>query len=390
MNRPVFRLTIFLILLTFGSTAVAQKVYISRVAPGFPGKENDAAYRVELFNESTSFVDISGYYILSRFYSFKIPSNTYIRPYSSVRIGKISDRGSNLNIVMKSLPSYEANVVDNPLEGDYVVLVSPSLAVVDAFLHSPNTSVGFLPTTVILPDGDGSVELQDESDEEWAYLRNPVDPAVAFVRINQQWQANSRTTNLIPATAYRAIQIKDYDDGFVTLSWQTNFEKDCFFHFVERSRDGKNFVAIDTLFGRLEGEDVRTYEHLDSKVEKDRVYFYRVTHIDKFGEVIHSPVAKVRTDSNPSGFTFEIIEGESAADPIINIRFFSRQKQAVRIKLLDEKLRELGMLYNDLVDADKENLISYQKNLPFGKYYLIVITESQRYYEPFILEKEFR
>ncbi|MCI4669496.1 MAG: lamin tail domain-containing protein [Bacteroidia bacterium] len=368
------------------SSLFSQNVYLSRVAPGFPGKDNDVAHRIELFNESNNFADISGYFLLTRYYSFQIPDDTYIRPFSNFSFGLTGGAINKLDLVMPQQAAYKKNSVKDPFEGDYVVILDRNKELVDAFYFSKKSSVSFLPAIVDLPNGEGKKMMKEEGDESWSYLRNEVDPVVAFVKINGSWRANSRTTNFFPATNYRAIQIKEYKDGFVTLSWQTMFELDCFFHYVERSLDGKNFKLLEKVPGRREGDEAKTYEFYDTKVDRDRVYFYRVTHYDKFGEVIHSPMAKVRTDDNPSGFSFEIIRGDGGSAPSINVRFASKQRQSVRIKLLDEELRELAFLYDDDVEAEKQNLISYSKPLPIGKYFIVVVTENQRYYEPLVIE----
>lgn len=375
-----------IVLLGICTSLFSQNVYLSRVAPGFPGKENDVAHRIELFNESGKFADISGHYLITRSYAFRIPEDTYIRPFSNFSLGLAGGSVNKLDIVMPQQPSYLQRAVKNPREGDFVVLLDRDKKRVDAFYFGIKSSVSFLPAGVELPNGDGRMGFPNESDESWNYLRNGVDPVVAFVRINGAWRANSRTTNFFPATNYRAIQIKEYKEGFVTLSWQTMFELDCYFHFVERSLDGKNFSLLERVPGRREGDEPKTYEYYDTKVERDRVYFYRVTHYDKFGEAIHSPMAKVRTDENPSDFSFEIIRGDGGSAPAINVRFASKQPQSVRIKLLDEELRELAFLFDSDVEGKKQNLISYSKPLPVGKYFIVVVTENQRYYEPLVVE----
>lgn len=382
------RTIIYSAIVLFGITTslFSQNVYLSRVAPGFPGKENDVAHRIELFNESNNFADISGHYLITRYYTFRIPDNTYIRPFSNFSFGLAGGSVNKLDLVMPQQPSYLKKSARDPFEGDFAVLLNKEREVLDAFYFGIQSSVSFLPVSADLPNGEGKVDLPDEGDESWAYLRNEVDPVVAFVKINDKWRANSRTTNFFPATNYRAIQVKEYKDGFVTLSWQTMFELDCYFHYVERSLDGKNFNLMEKVPGRREGEDPKTYEYYDTRVERDRVYFYRVTHYDKFGEVIHSPMAKVRTDENPSDFSFEIIRGDGGSAPAINVRFASKQPQSVRIKLLDEELRELAFLFDKDVEGKKQNLISYSKPLPVGKYFIVVVTENQRYYEPLVIE----
>lgn len=373
-------LLLLLFLLGVGGPIWAQNLYLSRIAPGFPGNPDHPAHRISIFNEDPTYHEISGYTLVTRSYVAVLPSNAFIGGKKSV---DIAFGGLNLNVRLDTLSTLIRKRIDNPSLGDYVALFDQKGRLVDALYYGPSENVAYLPEQISADDA--LLLLPSETDGIWDYMRNPVDPAVAFVRINRKWRANSRTKNLIPATSYRSV-LPSYEDGIVTLDWKTMFEYDCFAHMLERSIDGKNFQVIRQVSGERESEEVKSYREYDSNIEKNRLYYYRVTHMDKFGEIISSNTAKVRTDDNPSGFSFEILKGERGTDQVLNVRFASVLDQRVRIKLLDEELREIAILFYDEIDANKQNLVTYQKPLPVGKYFVILSTEQKRYYEPFIIE----
>ncbi|MEL6695945.1 MAG: hypothetical protein AAFP89_06875 [Bacteroidota bacterium] len=373
-------LLLLLFLPSLGASLCAQSLYLSRIAPGFPGNPEHPAHRISIFNEASTYQEISGYTLVTRSYVVVLPAQTFVRSKKSIDIGF---EGLNLNIHLDTLSTLIRKQVDNPSLGDYVALFDQKGNLVDALYYGPSENVAYLPEQISA--NNALLLLPTETNDVWEFMRNPVDPAVAFVRINRKWRANSRTKNLIPATNYRSV-IPTYQDGIVTLDWKTMYEYDCFMHLLERSIDGKNFQLIRQVPGVRESEDVKSYREYDSNIEKERVYYYRVTHVDKFGEIISSNMAKVRTEDNPSEFSFEILKGERGTDQVLNVRFASVLNQQVRIKLLDEELREIAILFYDDIDAYKQNLVTYQKPLPVGKYFVILSTEEKRYYEPFIIE----
>ncbi|WNJ20901.1 hypothetical protein [Pontibacter sp. G13] len=367
------------------SQAYAQDVYISRYIPGITASAQDPTHRVELFNESpTEYADLSGYYLLTRYYILKFPANTYIAPMGSLDMGSKQAKGVDLVFDRKS--RFSVRRPEGEDEGDYVVLYNRKQEIVDAFYFGKRVSVTFLPSQAQVPDpqiGDILLKAPDESDYRWTFLRNPRDPAMSFVRINGSWRPNDRVKNMVPATHYRLTGTK-FVDGIVTLKWKTLFERDCYHHVVERSTDSKHFFPIERLVGPQNQAGAFEYTYYDAEVQEDRVYYYRIANIDKFGNTVYSKVAKVRTQQEAGSFTFDLIQDE--VEGAVNVRFSSRREQMVRMKLLDEELRQIDLLYVGDIEAEKQYLVNYTKRLPVGKYYVIVTAEERRYYEPFIVE----
>lgn len=361
----------------------AQPVYISKYAPG---QAHDRTHRIELFNESRQeTADLSGYYLLTRHYAVRLPEGNRLGPLQALRMGHAG--GGTLDLDFLSLRDRLTFSSDGAQDaGDFVLLFDRELRIVDGCFLSREAEVDFLPAereflglTFLIPA---------EQDYRWApRINNLPDPAMEFLRIKGKWVINSRSRILkhALATDYRLLQAR-YVEGIVTVRWKTAFEQDCYYHLVERSTDGNDYRPLRQVEARQNQGETSEYAFYDTEVQTNRVYYYRISNIDKFGQVITSPPTKVRTEDNPDGFTFDLLQGEGEGQDILNVRFSSREKQQVRMQLMDEELREIAVLYLGGVEAEQQNLVTYTRSLPVGKYFVIVNTDDKRLYEPFIVE----
>ena len=84
-------------------------------------------------------------------------------------------------------------------------------------------------------------------------------------------------------------------------------------------------------------------------------------------------------------FSLEVVPGASGE---LRIRFNSRYSQRVRIKLFDEEMREMALLFNDYIYAETPNLVLVGSHLEQGKRYLVMATtENGRFGQEFVLGK---
>lgn len=366
-----------------------QDLYISRFVPGNPQNRIDVNHRIELFNEGRTYKNLSGYILATRYYVIRIPRNTYVGAMNSFIMGKGSgESGRSLNLEYDEVADFIPRTFHGEGEGDFAILFDRNRNIVDAFYYGPLEQVGFLPDrqAVNFSDGRTEINVPSEDDSRWSYLQNPDDPAMAFICVNRSWHPTSRRTNLFPATRYRFLQAK-YLDGVVTVKWKTLFENDCYLHTIERSTDGKTFKVLDELRGPVNDSDPFDYTYYDAEVEKNRVYYYRIVNIDKFGNIVQSNATKIRTEENPGGFAFDILPSDNNnGRRTLNVRFSTRESQYIRVKLLDEQLREIAVLYQGEIEGQKQNLLNYTRPLPIGKYFVIVSTQERRYYEPFVVD----
>ena len=366
----------------------AQSVYLSRFVPVNPNQGADTHHRVEIYNESQRYsINISGYVLVTRNYIVRLSGNLRIPPMRSIQLGRYRNNEPSY-FAYESMSDFTKRLPAGRDEGDFAILYDRSMRIVDAFYFSDQRAVSFLPAQedFITPKNERiSIRIPDEKNRIWSFLQALPDPAMAFVKISGNWSPNSRRTNLFPATEYKFLQTK-YVEGIITLKWKTLFENDCYYHIVERSEDGRSFREISRQAGVRSSSRPLDYIYYDTQVKKDTVYTYRLRNVDKFGNTIVSePIAAI-TEENPGGFSFDIIAENSDTGKYLNLRFSAKERQRVRIKLLDEELRQLAILFFDTIEAEKQNLINYTEPLPYGIYHVLVETEERRYRELFIVE----
>ncbi|MEO0469188.1 MAG: hypothetical protein AAF206_06180 [Bacteroidota bacterium] len=366
----------------------AQSVQISRYVPGNSSLIVSNTHRIDVFNASTTrSVDLSGYVLVTRKYLIELPQGTRLAPLRSLKLG-INGANGEIDISYQQMKTYIPRDQSGPEKGDFCAFFSPKLDLIDAFFFNPTQDVEFLPTQIIFTDQNGSSRnliVPQEKDPRWSFLSMEPDPLMSFVRIEGNWEINSLRNNLFPATQYRSIQAK-YIDGGVKVNWRTAFERDCYFHTVERSTDGTIFTELQSIKAGQQSKQQQTYSCFDQGIEKNRVYYYRVRHTDKFGNIIRSTHARVRTDENPDGYSLEVSQDEANLSNGLSVRFSANETQKVRLHIMDEEFREISTLYYGEIEAGQQNLINFRSNLPIGKYYVILSTEELRLFEPLIVD----
>ncbi|MEM6342706.1 MAG: hypothetical protein AAF927_02460 [Bacteroidota bacterium] len=378
MKRHILGLLFCIPLITMG-----QEVEISRFVPG------NASHYIDLFNPSVQEeISLEGYLLITREYAIQFPANLRIAPLSVLRLGYKLKTSSGIDIDLSKSPALEEREKTGPETGNFAFLQNPQGRTVDAFYFNRERSVSFLPVRDVYregQEGERSINLPDEKNNAWNYMQLEPDPAMAFVRINHRWRINSRRRNLIPATKYRSLQAR-FVEGIMTIRFNTTEENDCFFHFVERSRDGVQYSELGSLRANGNSRESLAYTFYDPEVEKNRTYYYRIKNVDKFGQIVYSNPFKVRTTENPDGFNLEISRDLLGPGYGLNVRFASTESQRVQVKILDEEYREIVLLYYGEIEANRQNLLTYAESLPIGKYFVVLATNDRRYIETFIVD----
>ena len=365
------------------SSSPAQSPYFSR----YIGLNylNDPVFQVDIFNPSDQPRSLGGYMLVSRQFVAKLPAETRLRPYGKVSLGKHSERA--LDLPFSQIQDFIIRIPKTQAPGDYLILFDPQGRVVDAFYFGPSPSVPFLPDEgelITFRNETIPFEVPDEVDPAWRYLQIAPDPALAFLRINDRWEVSSRRRNTLPATAYGPLEAK-YVQGIVTINGQSLFERDCLPHQVERSEDGRNFEQLHLFKPEGNAEGITDYRYYDDQVEPGKRYFYRLKNEDKFGFVLYSNLVEVLTDDLPNDFSLEVFQSSPGSN--LNIRFSTRQKRRVRIKMLDEQLRELDLLFYDEIQENSQHLIKYADPLPPGKYLILADVGERRIFETVIISE---
>lgn len=374
---------IIIVFLLFPSLLSGQKLYISKYIYGNFTKDNN--HYLEIFNESERSKNIGGYMIVTRNYVTRIPQKTMIQPFTALRFSK--DRQAESDIIFVNIKDFLIRF-PSKAEGDYVVLFDTENKIVSAVYFSPTGKASFLPDGGELISSNGEAipfEIPAGNDVVWSKLDINPDPAMACVYVGGRWQVTSKNKNIVPATEY-STPLAIYVNGIVTLKWQTLFEEDCFQHIVERSKDGEKFSELTTVIAGKSTRKNTEYLYYDKDLQKETRYFYRIKNVDKFKNVLYSPVVEVVATESAGDFSFQIIEKNISNPGSFLIRFSSEQKQFVTLKILDERFFEVGTVFSDNITAKSENLVQYNSVLPVGKYFIIAETEARRYYKEYVVK----
>ncbi len=377
INNP--KALMILIGIVYAHHAYTQ-VYLSKYVGNLPA--DNTGHYFEIFNESNQTADISNYLVVTRHYILQLSSNTYLKPLERLRIGASVKESTDISF--NALESMKFREVGGNDPGDFMVLMDKSLTIKDASLFSVVREVDFLPYKEELMLGNSSaliISLPSENDRIWNFLpaQDDPDPALAYLRINDEWKISSRTKNMLPAVSIIDINTT-FENGKVIVKWLSEFEQDCFSYIVERSEDGNNYKQIGTVPSMI-NQRLQTYQFEDANIQPDKRYYYQIRNTDKFGFNIYSDYSLIRTGETNDQFDMQIIRiGQT-----LNIRFASSESQRIRIKIMDEEYREVDILFYDIVEAYKDNLIEYLKELSVGKYFLIAQTERQRIYKEILI-----
>ena len=382
MHRLIPLLVSLLFCLPF--SGAAQEIYLSRWVPGtFDGANNLGS--VELYNPSGRIVDLSGYLVATRTFAVRLPANTRIRPKSSLLIARGRSAGRKPDVDLATTNDFLINFPTENLIGNYLVLYDADIQLIDAVYFSPVPIVPFIPESRTLYPMKGEkvvFRVPSENSAAWAYITIGMDPAIAFSRINKSWRVTAVKRNLSPATEYQNMTLR-YRDGIVTVKWTTRMEEECFEHIVERSPDLRNFEEIGTIKAKGNSTEFQQYVFYDNAVEEGEKYFYRIKNEDKFRNLIYSNISEIEAEDIREAFSWDLYFSKSQPSRELNIRFLSRYPTKVRIKIVDEKYREIGVVFNDFVYAETQNLLKVTEPLDPGNYLVIFETVDKRYFKEF-------
>ncbi len=346
----------------------------------------DNLHRIELFNPKETVLNISGFLLVTRDYSCKLPKNTYILPGQKFVIGKKSTPKSKLQLELSKCPDFFIRINNHSTEGNYFVIFDPYLTLIEGFYHFSSASVPFLPdkgTAVLANSNIIHYQIPAENHPIWGSFLVGDDPAIGFEKANNKWRIASSNPykNINPSVIFKDLNLR-YNQGVVSLKWATEFEENGKNFWLERSSDAVNFEVITSWECNNKGKEIQKYVYYDEKVVQDKTYYYRIRHIDLLGNEI-SKTATFKTEETPVEFWIEAYSNDISDNQDISFRFFSAFNQNVKLKILDFKMREIATVFQAKVFAENQNLIKLTKSLKPGSYWVLAYTENKRFAKSF-------
>ncbi|MBX3102813.1 MAG: hypothetical protein KF690_09915 [Bacteroidetes bacterium] len=365
-------------------------VFVTKYIPGNYLANN--VHEVELTNEGPRPENIGGWFVVTRDYGVRIPAGTILAPGARYRMAKSPEGHARLNLELRTTPDFLIRLPDRRYEGNYIVLMNASRQPVQGFYHSTQSNPPFLPDSGhFLVEGRRmlSFSIPAFTHRLWTYFPIGEDPAIGFERISGSWRVISATRplNLYPAAAF--IDVKGrYHSGTVTLRWNTAFEDRLAEIGVERSVNQKDFVGIARVKPVAgTSNQMHAYVYPDSRLpEGDSVLYYRLVARDVAGMATESRMVQVLAREEPVEFLLEADPRRTPSSRNIGIRFFSAHSQYVNILLLDAQGKLVALLFDGLVYADTQRLLSLQVDLPAGIYTVLASTDERRYWQKFSIE----
>jgi hypothetical protein len=378
------------ILLGMVGITAAQSLYVARYIPG--NFRFDNLHRIEILNNTAKPVSLAGFMLVTRDYSLRLPANATVQPFSLYRVGKRREVGAPpLDLELAGYGDFLIRIFARKVEGNYFALFDRGGRMVDAFYFSQLTNVPFLPDTGTLITANRqylSFRVPPESSPVWKYYGVGEDPAIGFVQVEGQWRPTSSNPkrSVLQATEFDQLNGR-YREGIVALNFSTKYEDNVRSIQVQRAQVDVNgpteFATIGTLAAAGISRLPRSYTYFDPTTQKGLTYYYRLRHVDVFGQEVLSKVAEVPAIQVKVEFWMEVVPAVGNQAP--GVRFYSAYSQRVKIKLLDAAHREVALLYDNLAYADVQQLLRLNRQLPQGHYTLLASTDGQRYAQPFDL-----
>ena len=361
----------------------AQVPVITRYVPG--NYLSDNQHRVELSNPSAEAFSLKDYLLVTRDYSVRLPASAVVRAGGIYKIAK--EPGPGVDLALSRTPDFLIRFHFLEHEGQYIALFDPAGNIVEAAYSSPSRTVPFLPDrdTCITFDGKRiPFYLPAENRAEWRFIESISSRSAGFVKVKGSWLPGGKVVVAPPSVEYGDLVLR-YKSGIATVKWRTRYEQGCQRHVVERSENQQDYHVVGEEASVGNADAGAEYAFYEKGLEEGKRYYYRIKGEDASGNVVFSLVRELLAAEPKEEFSLEVVPGASGE---LRIRFNSRYSQRVRIKLFDEEMREMALLFNDYIYAETPNLVLVGSHLEQGKRYLVMATtENGRFGQEFVLGK---
>ena len=346
------------------ATAIfAQAVKIQRFVPG--NYLADDWHKVELAADAP--IDISGYLLVTRDYSVRIPNDTKIYPGKTYTAAKKFG-----DLVLSRSKDFLIRRYSRAVEGNYVALFNRGGQMVDGFYHAQIPNVPFLPDSgvcILANYKPIAYKLPPEQLPIWGYFPLGDDPAVGYERSPDGWKPVAANPDR-PRVAFIEFAGR-FVNGAVMLKWVAQGENLPLR--VERSYDQKRFETLSTL-----DDAVGEGRFFDPDPPRGATVYYRLSAGNAASRVL-----EIKSDENGLEFALEVLPKQAANAGDLSVRLYSGFSQRVRVKLYDERFSLRAALLDAWMHADTGHLLIPQLSLSPGTYWIVAETELRRYSAPF-------
>ncbi|MEM9819938.1 MAG: T9SS type A sorting domain-containing protein [Bacteroidota bacterium] len=165
------------------------------------------------------------------------------------------------------------------------------------------------------------------------------------------------------------------------IQWQTVNESYNDYFTIERSFDGRNFVAIDELSGAGHSQQLLHYEVLDTRPQRG-VNYYRLKQTDYDGTYSYSEIRSVTFSQVQAGIDIEVFPNPTS--DVLRVRFNEGLDQG-QLQLFDGLGRLI--IQQQLDPQTNQTQLSLQE-LTAGLYWISIEIDGQRHKQSVVVAKD--
>jgi hypothetical protein len=159
--------------------------------------------------------------------------------------------------------------------------------------------------------------------------------------------------------------------GAVAINWSTASESNNKYFDVEKSFDGSNWTAINSLISAGNSSTVKNYSSYDAKPAAGYNY-YRIKQVDTDGKFKYSSVAKVKISIEKTGVSV-------LANPFVNnitVDFLSNINQKLNVRLMDVSGKQMAIEKWQINKGSTRLSLNNVANLQRGMYIFTVVDDN--------------
>ncbi|RYF87948.1 MAG: T9SS type A sorting domain-containing protein [Chitinophagaceae bacterium] len=157
----------------------------------------------------------------------------------------------------------------------------------------------------------------------------------------------------------------------VAVNWSTASEFNNKYFDVEKSIDGANWTAFQTVAGAGNSSTVKAYNAYDAKPSAG-INYYRIKQVDADGKFKYSQVVKVKIDIEKTNVSV-------LANPFVNnitVDFMSSSNQFVTVRLSDVSGKMVSSEKWKLTKGNSRLMLNNVANIQRGMYIFTVVDET--------------
>jgi hypothetical protein len=191
--------------------------------------------------------------------------------------------------------------------------------------------------------------------------------------------------NPLPIQLVKFEAKADVEKQIVNLDWVTASETNNDFFTLEKSKDGKDFIAFKEVPSKAKGNSRTSLEYTEIDTEPMRgLSYYRLKQTDFDGKVSYSKIVPVYFEDGGEG---EIVVYPNPTEGDLNMQIFEKGTIEGTIYVTDVLGKQIhSEQVNDLTSA-KSHLIQFKQNLASGVYVLRFVGKNKSYIRTFVINK---